>query len=304
VAHIGVMIEAQEGLDWARWRRIVADADRLGFPALRVSDHCQSVFGVEGRRSLSAWVALALAAEWTERIQLGTMVSPMTFYEPAVLARIALAVDELSGGRLLLGVGTGWNVAEHERFGIPLPPTWGERFDRLEEGIRRIRQTLDGRDIPFLIGGGGPLRTRTIAAREAAEWNTGAPDAETFGAMCVALDDRCREIGRDPSEIRRSLMKGCLVGRDLDELRRRAIEVAKVVPPPRIAGETADEILASARKRWFVGTPDEVVAQMRPFAEAGVELFLVQHFLLDDADLLELLATEVEPQLAAIPPRW
>ena len=121
MAHIGVMIEAQEGLDWPRWRRIVADAERLGFAALRVSDHCQSVFGVEGRRSLSAWVALALAAEWTERIQLGTMVSPMTFYEPAVLARIALGVDELSGGRLLLGVGTGWNVPEHERFGIRLP---------------------------------------------------------------------------------------------------------------------------------------------------------------------------------------
>ena len=304
MAHIGVMIEAQEGLDWALWRGIVADAERLGFAALRVSDHCQSVFGVEGRRSLSAWVALALAAEWTERIQLGTMVSPMTFYEPAVLARIALAVDELSRGRLLLGVGTGWNMAEHERFGIPLPPTWGERFDRLEEGIRRIRQALDGREIPLLIGGGGPRRTRTIAAREAAEWNTAAPDAETFGAMCLALDDRCREIGRDPSEIRRSLMKACLVGRDLDELRLRAIEVAKVVPPPRITGETPDEILASARQRWFVGTPDEVVAQMRPFAEAGAELFLLQHFALDDADALELLAAEVEPQLAAIPLRW
>jgi alkanesulfonate monooxygenase SsuD/methylene tetrahydromethanopterin reductase-like flavin-dependent oxidoreductase (luciferase family) len=303
MARIGVMIEAQEGLDWERWRRVVADAERLGFAALRVSDHCQSVFGVEGRRSLSAWVALALAAEWTERIELGTMVSPMTFYEPAILGRIALAVDELSGGRLLLGVGTGWNAAEHERFGIRLPPTWGERFDRLEEGIGRIRQTYMGRDVRFLIGGGGTRRTRTIAAREAVEWNTNAPDGETYGAMSAGLDQRCREIGRDPSEIRRSLMKGCIVGRDLDELRRRAVEIAKVVPPPRLSGENADAILDSARQRWFVGTPDEVVSQMRPFAEAGAELFLLQHLALDDADSLELLAAEVAPRLAAIGPR-
>ena len=293
------MVEAQEGLDWERWRRIVADVERLGFAALRVSDHCQSLMGVEGRRSLSTWVALALAAEWTERIQLGPMVSPMTFYEPAVLGRTALAVDELSGGRLIVGVGAGWNAAEHERFGIRFPPTWKERFDRLEEGIRRIRQTFAGRDVRFLIGGGGQRRTRTIAAREATEWNTGAPDAGAFGAMSAALDARCREIGRDPSAIRRSLMKGCIVGRDLDELRWRAGEIAGVVPPPRLTGEDADAILDSARRRWFVGTPDEVAAQMRPYAEAGVDLFLLQHFALDDAASLELLAGEVAPRLAA-----
>lgn len=290
------MIEAQEGLTWARWRRVVADAERLGFAALRVSDHCQSVFGVEGRESLSAWIALALAAEWTERIQLGPMVSPMTFYVPAVVGRQARAVDELSGGRVIMGVGTGWNLAEHERFGIPFPPTWGERFDLLEAGIARVRKTFAGRDIPFLIGGGGARRTRTIAAREASEWNTGAPDAETYAAMSAALDGRCRELGRDPSEIRRSLMKGVLIGGDLGELRERAVRMAGVVP--RLQVGDADAVLAAARERWFVGTVDEVVAQMRPFAEAGVELFMLQHFLLEDAGVLELLAGEVAPALA------
>jgi alkanesulfonate monooxygenase SsuD/methylene tetrahydromethanopterin reductase-like flavin-dependent oxidoreductase (luciferase family) len=283
------MIEAQEGLTWERWRGIVADAERLRFAALRVSDHCQSVFGVEGRESLSAWMALALAADWTERIQLGPMVSPMTFYVPAVLGRMARAVDELSDGRLILGVGTGWNQAEHERFGIPFPATWGERFDRLEAGIARIRQTFAG---PLLIGGGGKRRTRTIAAHEAAEWNTGAPDAETFRAMSSALDERCRELGRDPSKIRRSLMKGCLLGRDARELRERAARAAEVVP--RLGGGDPDTVLAAARERWFVGTPEEVAAQMRPYAAAGVELFVLQHFLLDDRDALELLA-EVQP---------
>jgi alkanesulfonate monooxygenase SsuD/methylene tetrahydromethanopterin reductase-like flavin-dependent oxidoreductase (luciferase family) len=298
VAQIGVMIEAQEGLTWARWRRTVADSERLGFAALRVSDHCQSMFGVEGRESLSPWIALALAAEWTERIQLGPMVSPITFYVPAVLAQQALAVDELSGGRVIMGVGTGWNAAEHERFGIPLAPAWGERFDRLEAGIARVRSVFAsaGRDVPFLIGGGGARRTRTIAAREASEWNTGAPDAATFGSMSAALDARCAEFGRSPSEIRRSLVKGLLIGRDAAELRERALRMASVVPRLRVGD--ADAMLATARERWCVGTPDEVVAQMRPFAEAGVELFLLQHFLLDETDVLELLAREVAPALA------
>src|SRR5262245_16718029 len=158
MADVGIMIEAQEGLNLERWRRLCADVERLGFPALRVSDHCFSVFGVEGRESLPAWSALTLAAEWTKRVQIAPMVSPITFYVPAVLGRIARTVDELSGGRLLMGVGAGWNVMEHERFGIPFPSSWGERFDLLEAGIARIRQTFEGRDIPFLIGGGGQRR--------------------------------------------------------------------------------------------------------------------------------------------------
>ena len=296
MADVGIMIEAQEGLNLERWRRLCADVERLGFPALRVSDHCFSVFGVEGRESLPAWNALTLAAEWTKRVQIAPMVSPITFYVPAVLGRLARTVDELSGGRLLMGVGAGWNALEHERFGIPFPSSWRERFDLLEAGIARIRQTFEGRDIPFLIGGGGQRRTRTIAAREASEWNTGAPDAVTFAAMSAGLDERCRELGRDPSEIRRSLMRGFILGRNRDELRERVTRIGEVVP--RLAGEDPDAVLEAARERMFVGTPNQVVAQMRPFAEAGVELFMLQHFALDDADVLELLAAEVAPALA------
>jgi alkanesulfonate monooxygenase len=126
----------------------------------------------------------------------------------------------------------------------------------------------------------------------------GAPDADAYRAMSEALDARCREIGRDPSEIRRSLIKGCVIGRDLDEQRARVVEIAKV--NSRLTGDDPDTLLASARQRWFVGTPNEIVAQMRPFAEAGVELFMLQHFALDDRDALELLAAEVAPGLAEI----
>lgn len=297
MAHVGVMIEAQEGLNWDRWRRIVDDAERLGFVSLRVSDHCQSVMGVQGRESLPAWPALAMAAAQSERIELGSMVSPMTFYVPAVLGRIARAVDELSGGRLILGVGAGWNEAEHRAFGIPLPP-WRERFDRLEEGIGRIRQTFAGRPLRLLIGGGGERRTRDITAREASEWNYSAPDVETFREKSSALDARCREIGRDPGEIRRSLMRGYLLGRDRKELHERLAQVAGVIP--RLQGGEPEGIIATLRERWFVGTPEEVADQMRRYAEAGVELFMLQHFLLDDRDALELLAAEVVPALTGV----
>ena len=294
MAQVGVMIEAQEGLSWERWRRTVADAERLGFASLRTSDHLQSVMGAD-RESLSAWPALALAAEWTDRIQLGPMVSPITFYVPAVLGRIARGVDDLSGGRLILGVGAGWNEAEHKAFGIPLPG-WRERFDRLEEGIPRIRRTFTSREIPLLIGGGGERRTRDITAREAAEWNFLTPDVETFREKSASLDARCREIGRAPSEIRRSIMRGYLIGRDEAELRLRVARLGEVIP--RWRGAEAEQALMALRERWFVGTPEQVVDQMRPYAEAGVDLFMLQHFLLDDAAALELLANEVIPALA------
>ena len=295
MAQIGVMIEAQEGLNWALWKRIVSDAERLGFASLRTSDHLQSIMGAH-RESLSAWPALALAAEWTERIQIGPMVSPMTFYVPAVLGRIARAVDELSSGRLILGVGAGWNEAEHKAFGIPLPG-WRERFDRLEDGIRRIRQTFTSREIPLLIGGGGERRTREITAREAAEWNFAAPDLETFREKSAALDARCREVGREPLEIRRSIMRGYVLGRDEAELRDRVYRVAEVIP--RLQGMEPEAALTALRGRWFVGTPEEVVDQMRNYVEAGVDLFMLQHFLLDDAEALELLASAVAPALEA-----
>ncbi|HYZ01050.1 MAG TPA: LLM class flavin-dependent oxidoreductase [Candidatus Binatia bacterium] len=299
MAELGVMIEAQEGLTWERWRGIVADTERLGFASLRVSDHCQSVFGVEGRESLHAWMALALAAEWTERVQLAPMVSPLTFYEPGVLARMAIAVDQLSGGRLLLGVGTGWNAAEHETFGIPFPDL-GPRFDRLERGIElieRLNAEIPGaRRLPLLIGGSGERRTLPLAARHAAEWNVHGVSPDEFRAKSAVLDRACAEAGRDPGEIRRSMMTSVIVGRTRDDLRERAARLARFLPP--LAGLEPDEVIEQLGQRWPAGTPDEIVARLRPFADAGVQTFLIQHFLLDDPEELEILAQDVVPTLA------
>jgi alkanesulfonate monooxygenase SsuD/methylene tetrahydromethanopterin reductase-like flavin-dependent oxidoreductase (luciferase family) len=300
MAEIGIMIEAQEGLSWERWRRVVQDAERLGFASLRTSDHCLSVFGVEGRESLPTWPALTAAAAWSRRIQIGPMVSPITFYVPAVLGRMARAVDELSGGRLILGVGAGWNQREHERFGIPFPD-WKSRFDALEAGIERIRQTFGERPIPLLIGGGGERRTLPLAARVASEWNLNLGDPEEFRARSALLDRYCREIGRDPAQIRRSVMRPYLIGRDREELEDRVRGLAAVIPG--LDDLTPGDALRALRERGaLVGTPSEVVELMRPLAEAGVDLFMLQHFLLDDPDHLELLAAEVMPAVAEMRP--
>ncbi len=292
MAEVGLMIEAQEGLDWGRWRQIVADAERLGFASLRTSDHCFSVMG-QPTHSLSAWPALALAAEWSERLKLAPMVSPLTFYHPAILARTARAVDELSGGRVLLGVGTGWYQAEHEAFGIPFP-SQKERFDNLERGLERIQQTLADHPLPILMGGGGPKRTIPLAARFASEWNFMEFNVEAYREKSALLDDHCRQLGREPSEIKRSLMLGYLLGRNESELRERAVAMGKVRGWP---DKSADEVLDELRQRRLVGTPQEAVAQLRPFVEAGVQEFCFQTLLLDDREALELIAEEVMPAL-------
>lgn len=302
MADMGVMIEAQEGLDWPRWRRLAPLTDRLGFASLRCSDHCFSVAGVEGRHSLQTWIALALAAEWTERIELGPMVSPMTFYEPAVLGRMALAVDELSEGRLLLGVGAGWYQAEHERFGIPFPGL-RERFARLEAGIPRIRSVFGERPVRFLIGGSGERRTLALVARVASEWNFMNLSPDAYRAKAEVLAQHCNEVGRDISEIRRSMMAGYLIGRDSEELESRAAGLQEVLPDlSGMAPAEAVETLRSRPGRWFVGSPREIVEQLGEYAAAGVQLFMLQQYLLDDADGLELLAAEVMPAMTAMAP--
>ena len=302
MTQVGIMLEAQEGLGWERWRRICRDTDTLGFASLRRSDHLVSLAGDAERDCLECWTSLALAAEWTKRIEFGPMVTPMTFRPPAVLAKIAAAVDTLSGGRLLLGVGAGWNENEHRMFDLPFY-TERERFERLEAGIKTLRDIWSKTNpkparnpIPLLIGGKGRKRTLPLAAREAAEWNLSRLDADAFRELSGALDENCREIGRDPSDIKRSVMTPYIIGRDEDELRERALKLREVVAS--LKGQDADEVLRTMRPRAFVGRPEEIAEQMREHAKLGVDLFMLQHFLLDDSDALELLAREVIPAVA------
>src|SRR5437879_13130587 len=214
------MLEGQEGLSWERWRRICADVERLGFASLRRSDHLISLMGpgTSERDCIECWESLALAAEWTKKIEFGPMVSPMTFRIPGVLAKIAASVDALSGGRLILGVGAGWNQNEHSVFGIPFL-TERERFERLEAGIKTMRDIWSKTNprparntIPLLMGGKGLKNTIPLVAREATEWNLSRLDADMFRDRRDALDQCCREIGRAPTTIHRSVMTSYIIG--------------------------------------------------------------------------------------------
>jgi alkanesulfonate monooxygenase SsuD/methylene tetrahydromethanopterin reductase-like flavin-dependent oxidoreductase (luciferase family) len=302
VTQIGIMIEGQEGLSWERWRSICSDADTLGFASLRRSDHLISLMGAPERDCIECWTSLALAAEWTKRIEFGPMVSPMTFRVPSVLAKMAAAVDALSGGRLLLGVGAGWNENEHTVFDIPFL-TERERFERLEAGIKKMREIWDETNpkpsrnpIPLLLGGKGVKRTLPLVAREATEWNLSRLDPEMFRQRREVLEQCCRDIGRDSATIRRSVMTTYIIGRDHAELRERAKRLGEVVAA--LKGLDADQVLRKMRQQAFVGSPEEVAEQMREHSKLGVDLFMLQHFLLDDSDALRLLAEEVIPAVA------
>jgi len=298
------MLEGQEGLNWDRWRRICADAERLGFASLRRSDHLISLMGPDTseRDCIECWESLALAAEWTKTIEFGPMVSPMTFRLPGVLAKIAASVDALSGGRLILGVGAGWNRNEHDAFGIPFL-TEQERFERLESGIKTMRDIWSKTNprpirnpIPLLIGGKGLKRSIPLIAREAAEWNLSRLDADMIRALRDALDQRCREIGRDPATIRRSVMTSYVIGRDRSDQLERAAQLREVIPDLKPLSPA--EVLESRKGPWLVGTPEEIAEAIREHAKLGVGLFMLQHFLLDDSDALELLGKEVLPAVA------
>jgi len=300
---LGIMIEGQEGLSWERWRNLCRDVEALGFASLRRSEHLISLMGDDSRDCIDCWTSLALAAQWTKTIEFGPMVSPLTFHQPGVLARQATSVDVLSGGRLIFGIGAGWNEHEHEVFGVPFM-TVGQRISRLEEGVATIRkawkvshpQPVRDGEIPILMGGVGEKRHLPLVAREASEWNYTRMDKDEYRHKRKVIDDSCREIGRDPSSLRYSVMANYLIGRDRSDLRERAVKMAAVVP--RLKGANPDEILQTARDSAFVGTPDEVAEQIRDYGKLGVELFMLQHFLLDDRDALELLAKEVTPAVA------
>ena len=231
------------------------------------------------------------------------MVSPMTFHHATVLARQAAAVDQLSGGRLILGVGAGWNEYEHELFGVPFLTT-KERMDLLEAGVARIRDTWTkskpqpprGGTIPLLMGGVGEKRALPLVAREAAEWNFTSLRQDEYRHKRDVLNAACRDIGRDPASLRYSVMTSFIVGRNRDELRERAVQMTAILP--RLKRETPDETLAAAKVSMFVGTPEEIAEQVRDFAKLDVELFMLQHFLLDDRDALALLASDVIPAIA------
>jgi F420-dependent oxidoreductase-like protein len=319
VVKLGIMIEGQEGLNWERWNRLIDDAERLGFDSLWRSDHLFSVMGESQRETLALWPSLTAVALKSSRIEFGQLVSPTSFRHPVHLASDAAAVDRASGGRFWLGVGAGWNESEHASFGFRLPPL-KERMDRFEESLAVIKLLgtgepvtyqgehfqLDGARTTFtperesgvrlMIGGSGEKRTLRVVAQYADEWNATLAAHDTYDQKAEVLKRHCEAIGRDPGEIRRSMMIGQIVGSTDAEVRQRATQLQAIIPGMRDV--EVGELLTRQRERgWLVGTPSQVIEQIQGRASQGIERIMLQTFLMDDVEQLELIASEIIPRV-------
>ena len=318
---LGVMVEGQDGLGWELWRRLFRAAEDLGFESLWRSDNFFAFSGDRTRDSLEPFVSMTVLAQETERIRFGLLVTAVTFRHPAVVARMAAQIDQLSGGRFVLGMGAGWNVDEHAAYGIPFPST-GERLDRLEEAIQVVQAlwaggpaSLDGRfyplrdaecypkpaqqPLPLLVGGNGERRTLRIVAQYANEWNGIYLDVDAYREKRAVLERHCEAVGRDPASIAHSLMLGFVIGRDQDEIAQR---LSRLSANPILSGlDSAGDIEASLarlrRRGWLVGSPAQIVEQLGRLAEEGVARVMLHHLDKDDFAALDLVAAEVLPQL-------
>ncbi len=298
---IAIMIEGQNGLTWPRWQRLVRAVEDLGFVGLYRSDHFTNM-NAPDLESLELWVSLTWLASHTRRIEFGPLVTPASFRHPAMTARMAAAVDDLSGGRLTLGLGAGWQDREHANFGFDLldmrgrfarfaealevvcllmqgdqPSSFTGMFYRLHDAILLPRPQRPGGP-PILIGGNGMQRTLPLAARYASEWNATFSPPARFVERNSRLTALLQKRGRAPGSVRRSMMTGLVFGRTDAEVQQN------------LKGRSE----AQLRERGvIVGTPPAVVDQLAPLASAGVQRMMLQWLNLDDLDGLEALARAV-----------
>jgi len=310
MTQIGIMIEGQEDLNWERWFRLGEAVEELGFESLFRSDHLVALQGNPARDTLALWPSLTALALRTSRIRFGPMVSPMTFRHPAIVAKSSAAVSLLADGRLDLGLGAGWNDYEHQMYGLDYP-RYGIRLEMLDEGATVIKALWSGEathfegkhyrlgeavsyPLPFdppppVIMGGKGDKTLHIVAKHADEWNFTYDSPANFLAKSRQLDAACEAIGRDPASLRRSVMLPAVIGRD-----KRAVQ-EHIDAHGRMFNQLP-ATYADWRAAGFIGgTPDQVVEQLRAFADVGVTRALLQHNDLEDIASLELLASEVLP---------
>jgi F420-dependent oxidoreductase-like protein len=308
VLQIGLMIEGQNGLNWQRWQKLLALAEDLGFAFVFRSDHFTNAAPPD-QDSLELWTSLTYAASHTERIEFGSLVTPVTFRHPAITARAAAAVDDLSHGRLVLGIGAGWQDREHHNFSIPFPPK-NVRFEMLKEYLEIVSRLFRS-DEPFgyqgehysledaillprpmraggppiLVGGNGRQRTLPLAALYANEWNAVFAGPSHLEELERHLDRLLQEAGRAREAVRRSVMIGTFLARSPRELRERL----------ESRNTTVEQSLESG---VLVGTADSWAEQLQRYSAIGVQRVMLQWLDLDDLDGLRLVAREVLPAFA------
>jgi F420-dependent oxidoreductase-like protein len=302
---VALMIEGQNGLNWPRWQRIVRAAEDLGFVALYRSDHLTNP-GPPDLDALELWVSLTWLASNTKRIEFGPLVTPLSFRHPVWVAKQASAIDDLSGGRLQLGLGAGWQEREHQHYGFDLL-TVKQRLARFQEGLEVITSLLNSNEpvsfegqyyhlqeatllprpqragqLPIVIG--GKRASLPFVVRYATEWNVAFQPFSNVAALSKQLDELLIKADRKPGDIKRSFMATAIFGRDDQEVRQKVVSTGRTVEELRGAG-------------LFVGTASEIVEQLGQLAEIGIQRVMLQWLELDDIDRLEALADSLLPQV-------
>jgi alkanesulfonate monooxygenase SsuD/methylene tetrahydromethanopterin reductase-like flavin-dependent oxidoreductase (luciferase family) len=301
---IALMIEGQEGVTWEQWVALARAAEDAGIEALFRSDHYLGIGRANPAGSLDAWATVAGLAAVTERIRLGTLVSPVTFRPAPVLAKNAATADHISGGRVELGIGAGWFEAEHDAYGFPFPPV-GDRVALLSDQLETIvRQwTEDERTLPrpvqhphppLIVGGSAKRGTVEPAVRWANEYDTTGASVDVCRERRAALDRACEAAGRDPATLPLSLMRTCIVGADRAELRMRAADYLALYH----ADTSVDDFLRGAGADDLIGTVEEVAERLRGYEAAGVTRVMLQHLVHEDLEMVELIGRELAPAVA------
>jgi len=300
---IALMIEGQNGLTWSRWQRIAKFTEDAGFAGLYRSDHFTNS-NPPDIESLELWTSLTWLACNTKRIEFGPLVTPFSFRHPVHIARMASAVDDLSDGRLTLGLGAGWQEREHNLFGFDLLDI-PSRFDRFKEGMEVVTHLLNS-DSPvsfngkfyglnsatllprpqreggprISVGGNGKKVTLKIAAQYAHEWNANFISKETFSDLNTALDQFLKDSGRDPKSVRRTLMTGTMFAASDSQFNEKM----------RRDGTNLEGL---REYNYIFGTPGMFKEQLQELESAGVERIMLQWLDLDDMDGLEALSKAV-----------
>jgi F420-dependent oxidoreductase-like protein len=310
------MIEGQEDVTWEQWVALARACEDHGIEALFRSDHYVSVSGRLERGAHDAWATLAALGAVTSRLRLGTLVSPVTFRHPSVLAKMVVSVDHVTAGRVELGIGAGWHTVEHDAYGFPYPPDdvrvamleeqieivhglWsGQAFSfdgdhyRLD-GVRSLPTPVQRPHPPLIIGGHAGPRSARLAARWADEYNVVFATPEECRAMRARVVEAWERAGRDPASVRFSVMTAMVLGRDRDEVidraRRRLRRSNRQADAEGWLRDTPEAV---------AGTVDEAVARLKALEEAGVDRVMLQHLDQEDLDAVELLGREVVPAVA------
>ena len=297
---LAIMIEGQNGLTWPRWQKIVRLVEDLGFAGLFRSDHFTNS-NPPDIESLELWTSLTWLAGNTNRIEFGPLVTPFSFRHPVHTARMAAAVDDLSQGRLVLGMGAGWNKREHQLFGFDLLEP-KSRFERFEEGMQVVTRLLQSDEpvtfegqfyqlrgatlLPrparpggprILVGGNGVKRTLTYVVRYASEWNCVSLLPDKFAELNGRLSEMLVKAGREPASVRRSMMTGCVFGKDDAALQRKI----------RFYGKTLQDVQKGGA---IGGSVAAIKEQLHALEQAGLQRIMLQWLDLDDLESLEALA--------------